>query len=52
MAAIVAGKHVLIEKPLASMSAEARELVESAERMGVVLMCDHTFCYTSAVGRI
>lgn len=52
MAAMAAGKHVLIEKPLASTAAEARELVAMAERSGVTLMCDHTFCYTSAVGRI
>ena len=52
MAAIAAGKHVLIEKPLASTAAEGRELVAAAEAAGVTLMCDHTFCYTSAVSRI
>ena len=52
MAAIAAGKHLLIEKPLAATAAEARELVRAAEDAGVVLMSDHTFCYTSAVGRI
>lgn len=52
MAAIDAGKHVLIEKPLASTAAEARDLVAAADAAGVTLMCDHTFCYTSAVSRI
>ncbi|MEY2570009.1 MAG: hypothetical protein QOE63_359, partial [Acidimicrobiaceae bacterium] len=51
-ACIAAGKHVLIEKPLASTSAEARDLVDAAADAGVVLMCDHTFCYTAAVRRI
>ena len=52
MAAIEAGKHVLIEKPLASSYAEGRALVNAAEEQGVVLMCDHTYCYTPAVQRI
>jgi predicted dehydrogenase len=52
MAAIEAGKHVLIEKPLASSYSEGRALVNAAEEQGVVLMCDHTYCYTPAVQRI
>src|SRR5579875_2592904 len=52
VAAIQAGKHVLIEKPLASSYAEGRALVEAAEEQNVVLMCDHTYCYTPAVQRI
>ena len=52
MAAIQAGKHVLVEKPLASSYAEGRALVNAAEEQGVVLMCDHTYCYTPAVLRI
>ena len=52
MAAIEAGKHVLVEKPLASSYAEGRALVDAADDRGVVLMCDHTYCYTPAVQRI
>ncbi|WP_283139107.1 Gfo/Idh/MocA family protein [Rhizohabitans arisaemae] len=51
-AAIEAGKHVLVEKPLTPSYEEGVKLVEMAERAGVVLMCDHTFCYTPAVQRI
>jgi predicted dehydrogenase len=52
MAAIEAGKHVLVEKPLASSYADGSALVNAAEEKGVVLMCDHTYCYTPAVQRI
>ena len=52
LAAIAAGKHVLVEKPLASTYADGLRMVEAAERAGVVLMCDHTYCYTPAVRRI
>ncbi|MFV0458023.1 MAG: Gfo/Idh/MocA family protein [Actinomycetales bacterium] len=52
MAAISAGVHVLVEKPLASSLAAGREMVEAAQRAGVILMCDHTYCYTPAVRRI
>ncbi|GAA4537965.1 Gfo/Idh/MocA family oxidoreductase [Pseudonocardia xishanensis] len=52
MQALEAGKHVLIEKPLAPSFEEGRRLVEAAERLGRVLMVDHTFCYTSEVRHI
>jgi predicted dehydrogenase len=52
MAAIEAGKHVLVEKPLASSYVDGRALVDAAEEREVVLMCDHTYCYTPAVQRI
>jgi predicted dehydrogenase len=52
MAAIEAGKHVLVEKPLAASYAEGLALAQAADRRGVVLMCDHTYCYTPAVQRI
>lgn len=52
MAALEAGKHVLVEKPLASTYADGLKLVRAAEERGLVLMCDHTYCYTPAVQRI
>lgn len=52
LAALAAGKHVLVEKPLAASSAEAREMVALAQARGLVLMCDHTYCYTPVVQRI
>lgn len=51
-AALEAGKHVLVEKPLTSNSREAEELIELAERNGLTLMVDHTFIYTGAVRKI
>ncbi len=50
--ALAAGKHLLVEKPLATRSDHARELVEAARERELVLMCDHTFCYTPVVQRI
>jgi len=52
LAAMRAGKHVLIEKPLAATYSDGLRLVEEADRAGLVLMCDHTFCYTPAVLKI
>ncbi|MFJ5302916.1 Gfo/Idh/MocA family protein [Streptomyces sp. NPDC088350] len=52
LAALRAGKHVLVEKPLAATYADGMRLVTEAEERGLTLMCDHTYCYTPAVGRI
>jgi predicted dehydrogenase len=52
MAALRAGKHVLVEKPLAPSSDQAMQLIETARALGLVLMVDHTFVYTSAVQKI
>ena len=49
VAALDAGKHVLVEKPLTSSLDDGKKLVQAAEDRGLVLMCDHTYCYTSAV---
>lgn len=52
LAALRAGKHVLVEKPLATKSEHARELIEEAVRRKLVLLVDHTFVYTDAVRKI
>lgn len=51
-ACLLAGKHTLIEKPMASSVAECEELIEIAERMGLILMVGHTFLYSSPVKKI
>lgn len=51
-AALEAGKHVLVEKPMTETTAQAKELVELAQKKGLVLMTDHTFVYTGAVKKI
>lgn len=50
--ALAAGKHVLVEKPMARRAHEALDLLELAERRRRVLMVDHTFLYTPAVRRM
>jgi predicted dehydrogenase len=51
-AALEAGKHVLVEKPLATCSADAYDLVELAESQGLVLMPGHTFLYSPPVNKV
>ncbi len=51
-ASLLAGKHTLIEKPMASSSAECEELIELARRQNLVLMVGHTFLYSSPVRKI
>ena len=46
------GKHVLVEKPLATSSSECQQLISEAKRKNLVLMVDHTFTYTGAVKKI
>jgi predicted dehydrogenase len=50
--ALESGKHVIVEKPLTPSVAEGEKLAALAHGSGLVLMCDHTYCYTPAVRRI
>jgi predicted dehydrogenase len=50
--ALEAGKHVLVEKPMAASSDEALRLIDLAERRGLLLMVDHTFVYTDSIQKI
>jgi predicted dehydrogenase len=50
--AIDAGKHVLVEKPLAPTTAGARQLICASGRAGVTLMTGHTFEYNPAVWKL
>lgn len=52
MAALKAGKHVLVEKPMAETPGKAAILVQEAASRSLVLMVDHTFVYTGAVQKI
>ena len=47
-----AGKHVLIEKPMATSVAECEELMAVADAKGLTLMVGHTFLYSAAVRKI
>ncbi len=49
MAALKAGKHVFVEKPLAMNSDQCEQLIAEADRRKRVLMVDHTFVYTGAI---
>jgi predicted dehydrogenase len=51
-AALGAGKHLLVEKPLTATEQEAEELNDLAERNRLTLMVDHTFVYTGAVRKM
>jgi predicted dehydrogenase len=50
--ALAAGKHVMVEKPLADAGHRGRAMVDTASASGLVLMADHTYCYTPAVLKI
>lgn len=50
--ALEAGKHVLVEKPLTTNSAEADELVRLSKEHKRLLVVGHTFLYNSAVRKV
>lgn len=52
LAALKAGKHVVVEKPLADDSGRGLEMLQEADARGLVLMADHTYCYTPAALKI
>jgi predicted dehydrogenase len=51
-AALENGKHVFVEKPFASSTAQGLELVELAQKKNLRIMVDHTFLFTGAVRKI
>jgi predicted dehydrogenase len=51
-AALENGKHVFVEKPFTSNSAQAEELIELAAKKNLKIMVDHTFLFTGAVRKI
>lgn len=52
LAALEAGKHVWVEKPMAASAAEAQRLIEAAARRARVLMVDHVYVHNAAAQRI
>jgi predicted dehydrogenase len=52
MAALKAGKHVWLEKPMTETSLQARKLIDEAKRRKRALIIDHTFLYTGAVRKM
>ena len=52
MAALRAGKHLWLEKPMTETAEQARQLVDEAQRRNLVLLVDHTFIYTGAVQKM
>lgn len=52
LAALRAGKHVWLEKPMTETAEQARQLCAEAEQRGLTLFVDHTFVYTGAVRKI
>ncbi len=51
-AALEHGKHVFVEKPFTSNSAQAEELIDLAAKKNLKIMVDHTFLFTGAVKKI
>jgi len=51
-AALLAGKHIFVEKPFTSTSAQAQELIDLAAKKNLRIMVDHTFLFTGAVRKI
>lgn len=52
LAALQAGKHVWLEKPMTETSLQARRLIAEADRRGLTIQVDHTFIYTGAVRKM
>jgi predicted dehydrogenase len=52
VAALEAGKHVFVEKPLATSTTDCERLLAAATKNNLTLMVGHTFVYTAAVRKI
>lgn len=51
-AALENGKHVFVEKPFTSNTAQGEKLIELAQKRNLTVMVDHTFLFTGAVRKI
>jgi predicted dehydrogenase len=51
-AALLAGKDVLVEKPITYTATEAGQLVELADQLGRVLMCGHVFLFNPGIRKL
>jgi predicted dehydrogenase len=51
-AALLNGKHVFVEKPFTSSSAQANELIDLAAKKNLRIMVDHTFLFSGAVRKM
>lgn len=51
-AALLAGKHTFVEKPLACTTQECEELIALAQKQNLTLMVGHTYIYSSSVRKI
>lgn len=49
---LLAGKHVLVEKPLTTTSTHAEKLIELAESRSATLMVGHTFIFNAGVRKV
>ena len=49
---LLAGKHVLCEKPLCETVAQGRELIELAQARGLVLMVGHVFLFNPGIMKV
>jgi predicted dehydrogenase len=49
---LLAGKHVLVEKPITTTTEEAEELINLAESRGLTLMVGHTFLYNEGIRKV
>jgi predicted dehydrogenase len=52
LAALQAGKHVLVEKPFADSVKDAERMIALADQRGLTLMVDHTYVYSPSVRKI
>jgi predicted dehydrogenase len=51
-AALLAGKHVFVEKPMTGSTTEAQELVALSDKLGLTLMVGHTFVFSPPVHKV
>jgi predicted dehydrogenase len=49
---LLAGKHILVEKPLTTIAADAEKLIDLAESNSAILMVGHTFLFNAGVRKV